>query len=71
EIDCEIRKWYGGAEQRLEIDVPAPDGPCRAGLWMPDAAVVLRDLPGYAIRCANALDFADGVNWFGDKGSTI
>ena len=59
------------AGERLEIDVPAPDGPCRAGLLMPDAAENLRGLPGYAIRCANPVDFNDGINWFGDKGSTI
>ena len=70
-IDCEIRRWYSGEEQRLPIDVPAPGGPRRAGLWMPDAAEILRDIPGYAIRCANALDFEEGVNWFGDRGSAI
>ena len=68
-LDCEIRKWYSGVEQCLTIDLPFPasvTGPVRIGLWMPDESPVLRDMPGYAIRCANALDFSDGVNWFGE-----
>ena len=67
-LDCEIRKWYSGTEQVLKIDAELPvSGPCRAGLWLPDAAPVLRDIPEYAVRCSNALDFRDGVNWFGGK----
>ncbi len=66
-LDCEIRKWYSGAEQVLKIDAELPvSGKCRAGLWFPDAAPVLHDIPEYAVRCANALDFEDGVNWFGE-----
>ena len=57
--------------QRLVIDVPAPGSPCRPGLWMPDAAEVLRNIPGYAIRCANPVAFEEGVNWFGDKDSRL
>ncbi len=66
-LDCEIRKWYSGTEQVLKIDaeLPASDR-CRAGLWLPDEAPSLHDLPEYAIRCANMLDFEDGVNWFGE-----
>lgn len=66
-LDCEIRKWYSGLEQCLTFDLPFPgslNGPLRAGLWLPDAAPVLRDRPDYAIRCANSLAFRDGVNWF-------
>lgn len=65
-LDCEIRKWYSGTEQILKIDAALPvSGSCRAGLWLPDESPVLRDIPEYAVRCANVLEFQDGVNWFG------
>ena len=65
-IECDVRRWYSGKEQVLTFDFPAPEKTnCPVGLWLPDAAETLRDDPDYAIRCANALEFRDGVNWFG------
>ena len=67
-LDADIRKWYSGQEQTLVFDIPPPPpGSYEAGLWLPDAAETLRDRSEYAIRCANPLDFTDGVNWFGKK----
>ena len=66
QIECEIRKWYSGKEQILTFDFPAPSqANSPVGLWLPDAAENLRNDPAYAIRCANALDFKDGINWLG------
>ena len=47
------------------IDIPAPDAPCTLGLWMPDASPSLAADSRYAIRCANAIPFSDGVNVLG------
>ncbi len=70
EFPCDVRRWYGGGmRQKLEVRItlPAdlPAGEYRAGLWLPDAAETISARPEYAIRCANALDFENGVNWFG------
>lgn len=65
-IECEIRRWYSMEEQKLVFDFPVQlDANCPVGLWLPDGAESLRNNTEYAIRCANALDFSDGVNWFG------
>ncbi len=67
-LDTEIRKWYSNEVQTLEFDIAAPAcGEYRAGLWLPDTDGTLRNRTEYAIRCANALEFADGVNWFDFK----
>ncbi len=67
-LPTEIRKWYSNEEQTLAFDIPQPaPGQYKVGLWMPDAAETLRHRPEYAIRCANALDYRDGVNWFDFK----
>lgn len=67
-LDGEIRRWYSGEEQTLRIDAECPSsGSCRVGLWMPDESPLLRTNPDYAIRCANALEFENGVNWFEGK----
>lgn len=66
QIECEVRKWYSGEEQILTFKFPAPkESNCPVGLWLPDAAETLRNDPNYAIHLANALDFKDGINWFG------
>lgn len=64
-LKCDVRKWYSMEEQTISFDVPAPEKTkCPIGLWMPDASEILRANPEYAIHCANALKFADGINWF-------
>ncbi|HPY91284.1 MAG TPA: DUF4832 domain-containing protein, partial [Lentisphaeria bacterium] len=69
-FDTDIQRWAGhAASQKLSLTVTlpkeAPVGGYAAGLWLPDGSDVLRDDHDYAIRCANALDFHDGVNWLG------
>ena len=67
-LDADVRQWYSGQEQTLSFDIPLPPlGSYEAGLWLPDAAATIRNREEYAIRCANPLDFTDGVNWFGKK----
>ena len=65
-LEADIQRWYSGEEQTLEFDLPLPPpGSYEVGLWLPDAAEILRYRPEYAVRCANPLDFHDGINWFG------
>lgn len=67
-LKTDVRRWYSGQEQTLSFDIPLPPpGNYETGLWMPDAAEVLRNREEYAIRCANPLQFRDGVNWFGKE----
>ena len=61
-LATDIRRWYSGETQVLSFDVPVPAAPCEIGLWMPDAAPSLSADPRYALRCANAIPFSDGVN---------
>ena len=42
-----------------------PDGSYQVGFAMPDASEELASRPEFAIRCANPLEFKDGVNWLG------
>lgn len=68
DLDCEIFRWYSNEEQILSFDLPLPEsGSYEVGLWLPDEAETIRDRSEYAIRCANDLEFKDGVNWFGIK----
>ncbi len=67
-FDADIRRWEGhSTPQHLALDAilpaDAPPGAYDAGLWLPDGCDVLRHDPAYAIRCANALEFRDGINW--------
>ena len=64
-IATDIRRWQPGETQTLAFDIPAPDAPCTLGLWMPDASPSLAADSRYAIRCANAIPFSDGVNVLG------
>ena len=66
ELDTDLRRWYSGAEQCLTFDLalPAP-GEYETGLWLPDNSEVLKNRREYAIRCANPLEFENGVNRFG------
>ncbi len=52
------RLWAPGESltfsTRLRVPANAPAGSYRLGLWLPDAAPTLRDVPVYAIRFANA-----------------
>ena len=61
-LTADVRRWFSCEEQSIAFDVPAPDAPCTIGLWMPDEAECLRNDERYAIRCANAVPFRDGVN---------
>ena len=68
ELNTDLRTWYSGQEQNLSFELPLPSsGEYETGLWLPDDSEVLKDREEYAIRCANALMFRDGVNWFGIK----
>lgn len=67
-FDTDIQRWFGGnTPQTLSLTATlpadAPAGPYRCGLALPDAAPALRNVPEYAIRCANDLPFTDGINW--------
>lgn len=69
-FDTDIRRWAGhGTPQKLSIEAELPDsmkaGKYRVGLAMPDGCEVLQNNPDYSIRCANPIEFKDGVNWLG------
>ena len=64
-LEADPRRWFSGEERTLSFDVPAPAGPCTLGLWMPDASPSLAADSRYALRCANAIPFLDGVNVLG------
>ena len=65
-LSCDVRHWFSLEEQTLSFDFELPSpGKYEIGLWLPDASEILRSIPEYAIRCANPLEFRDGVNWFG------
>ena len=61
-FDTDLRRWYGGETQTLKLECAAdlPPGEYRAGFAMPDE--MIKDVPEYAIRCANAVEFRDGIN---------
>ncbi len=66
----DVRHWYGhDTEQVLKLSVPLPPevvpGKYQAGFALPDASDILADNPDFAIRCANPLEFRDGINWLG------
>ncbi len=74
-IQTEIQRWFGcrfttgeAIEQELKVEFLLPEtlppGRYRVGLAMPDEAETLAGRPEYAIRCANNLEFRDGVNFF-------
>lgn len=74
-IQTEIQRWFGchfttgeAIEQELKVEFLLPEtlppGRYRVGLAMPDEAETLAGRPEYAIRCANDLEFRDGVNFF-------
>ena len=65
-LNTDLRKWYSNREQIISFDVPSPEKSCKIGLWMPDEAESLKQDERYAIRCANALPFRDGVNILGE-----
>ena len=68
-FETDVRRWYGGTEQVLKLSVTLPPemvpGIYQAGLALPDASEILADNPAFAIRCANSLEFRDGVNQLG------
>ena len=67
ELKADLQRWFAGETQTLEFDIPAAEAQGkRLGLWLPDDSPVLRDRPEYAIRCANDIEFSDGVNWLGE-----
>ena len=61
-LAADVRRWFSGEPRTLAFDLPAPEARCDISLWMPDATETLRGDPRYAIRCANAIPFRDGVN---------
>ncbi len=70
EFKTEIQRWAGhGAQQVLKLKATLPpdmpDGAYQVGFAMPDGSEELANRPEFAIRCANPLEFADGVNWLG------
>ena len=65
-LNTDLRKWYSNREQIIDFDLPAPEKTCKIGLWMPDEAETLKNDERYAIRCANAIPFRDGVNILGE-----
>ena len=66
-LESDIQRWFAGEKQTLKFDIPADNVQGkRLGLWLPDDSPVLRDVPEYAIRCANDIEFKDGVNWLGE-----
>ncbi len=68
-FETDVRRWYGGTEQVLKLSVTLPPemapGIYQAGFALPDASEILADNPAFAIRCANSLEFRDGVNQLG------
>ena len=66
-LNTDVRRWFSQEEQTIPFAVQLPPGEYAVGLWLPDAAETLRDNPAYAIRCANDLEFRDGINRFGVK----
>ena len=50
----------------MKFPASAPEKSCKIGLWMPDEADTLKNDERYAIRCANALPFRDGINILGE-----
>ena len=63
-FDADLRKFYGGGTYTLKLACAAqlPPGSYRAGIAFPDAAETLRDVPEYAIRCANNIAWENGIN---------
>ncbi len=51
------RRWEAGLEYTINVSVTLPinivPGTYKIGLWLPDEAISLRDLPAYAARFAN------------------
>lgn len=66
----DLRRWYSGESHSLVLDTVLPadlaPGRYQFGLWMPDADAALENLPEYAIRCANPVEFRDGINLLAD-----
>ncbi len=56
-IETDPRKWYGGEEITLDIDIKVPSevepGEYRLYLWLPDKSKRLQSNPTYAIKLAN------------------
>ena len=66
ELETDIRKWYSGEEQTLSFEIPVPAaGEYETGLWLPDGSEILQNREEYSIRCANPLNFRNGINEFG------
>ena len=53
-LDC--RKFLTGSTQNLAATIPALKPGERLALWLPDAALSIRQRPEFAIRLANALE---------------
>lgn len=68
-FETDVRRWYGGTEQVLKLSVTLPPemapGIYQAGFALPDASEIPADNPEFAIRCANFLEYRDGVNQLG------
>ena len=68
-FETDVRRWYGGTEQELTLSVALPPemapGIYQAGFALPDASEIPADNPEFAIRCANFLEYRDGVNQLG------
>lgn len=69
EFMTDIRRLAAGKRHVLTLEATLPTemrgGLYRVGLAMPDGSVELRARPEYAIRCANPLEYSDGINWLG------
>lgn len=68
-FDTDVRKWYAAEEQVLtlkaELDHLPEDSSFEAALALPDAGEAIADMPEFAIRCANDLEFKNGANVLG------
>ena len=68
EFDVDVRKLYGNNTcHTLELEAALPEdmprGTYKAGISLPDGCDILADVPEYAVRLANHLKFADGINY--------
>lgn len=68
EFDVDVRKLYGNNTShtlKLTADIPndMPRGTYKAGIALPDGCEVLENTPEYAIKLANPLEFANGINY--------
>ena len=68
DFNADVRTLYGNNTAhtlKLEAVIPAEmaRGTYKAGIALPDGCQVLANVPEYAIRLANDVRFADGINY--------